>query len=139
MSSIPQKSSSSSCVYTTQGNLLCGAENKGRDAFIQTQFRTGCLAQKEMFAQQQQHKLQQQQQPLHQQQNIYGNPNMHQKPKEKFANGSFAMDQLNTAFKSVISPARATGMENFASVPGKNTMNVTDDITGTYGLPWAPY
>ena len=127
MSSIPQKSSSSSCVYTTQGNLLCGAENKGRDAFVQTQFRTGCLAQKEMFAQQQQ------QQPLDQQQNIYGNP------KEKFANGSFAMDQLNTAFKSVISPARATGMENFASVPGKNTMNVTDDITGTYGLPWAPY
>ena len=132
MSSIPQKSSSSSCVYTTQGNLLCGAENKGRDAFVQTQFRTGCLAQKEMFAQ---HQLQQQ--------NIYGKPQMQMQSKakpESYANaGSFAMDQLNTAFKSVISPARATGMENFASVPGKNTMNVTDDITGTYGLPWAPY
>jgi len=32
-----------SCVYTTQGNLLCGdSPNKSNDALVQTQFRGGC-------------------------------------------------------------------------------------------------
>jgi hypothetical protein len=62
---------------------------------------------------------------------------MHVTP-EGYANG-FAMDQLNSAFKSVVASANATGMENYASVPSKNPLNINDDITGTYGLPWAPY
>jgi len=55
--------------------------------------------------------------------------------KEHFT-GSLAMNQLASSFKAV----SGTGIENFAAVPSKqNSLGVTVDLEGTYGLPWAPF
>lgn len=96
----------SNCVYTTQGNLLCGDKktNAGGDSFLQTKYRGGCPK------------------------------------KEPFENsGGFAMNQLNSALKSIGAMASSSaGIEKFASAK-HNSMDIADDIAGTYGLPWAPY
>lgn len=101
----------SNCVYTTQGNLLCDKNNKGSDAYIQTKFRGGCPVAAKRLATQQ--------------------------AFETYEN-KFALSQLNSAFKSTMA-SKSAGMEKFAPVPGHNSLNVADDIAGTYGLPWAPY
>jgi hypothetical protein len=61
--------------------------------------------------------------------------------KESFENSGFTMNQLNSALKSIGAMASSSaGIENFASVqPKYNSMDIADDISGTYGLPWAPY
>lgn len=59
------------------------------------------------------------------------------KVAEAFEN-KFALSQLNSAFKSTMA-STSKGMEKFAPVPGHNSLNIADDIAGTYGLPWAPY
>ena len=62
-----------SCIYTTQGNMLCGTDNKSKDAFIQTQFQGGCPASASTAS---------------------------TASKEHFA-GSLAMNQLASSFKAV--------------------------------------
>lgn len=92
--------------------MVCG-KNTTNDAYIQTNFRGGCPTAAA--------------------------------GKEKFTNAGgpgLVMNQLNSAFKpaSTVAPSSAAGrIEGFALVPGHNSLDVTNDFTGTYGLPWAPY
>ena len=104
--------SSQQCTYTTQGNMVCGGgASATRDAYIQTQFRGGCGG-----------------------------------TVEQYKNGGMGlgMNQLDSAFKSVVPVAAGGGVVMFAVVGGQGgnkngSLEISNDITGTYGLPWAPY